>query len=142
EVTTHRDGERFMQRFTNGGQPASDLELIGASKEMGTIIHFKPDPEIFSMTEFKFDTIQERLREAAFLFPDLKITLTDERTDTTVVYQYDDLLLSLVNYLNDRKDFLHDVLSFSGTQEYIEMYFAFQFTESYSENIYSCVNHL
>src|SRR5699024_2117714 len=84
-VTTHRDGERFMQRFTNGGQPASDLELIGASKEMRTIIHFKPDPEIFSMTEFKFDTIQERLREAAFLFPDLKITLTDEWTDTTEV---------------------------------------------------------
>src|SRR5699024_3270087 len=75
EVTSQRDGERFMQIFTNGGQPASELELIGASKEMGTIIHFKPDPEIFSMTEFKFDTIQERLREAAFLFPDLKITL-------------------------------------------------------------------
>src|SRR5699024_11627603 len=72
----------------------SNLELIGASKEMGTIIHFKPDPEIFSMTEFKFDTIQERLREAAFLFPDLKITLTDERTDTTEVYQYEDALVS------------------------------------------------
>lgn len=142
EVTTHRDGERFMQRFTNGGQPASDLELIGASKEMGTIIHFKPDPEIFSMTEFKFDTIQERLREAAFLFPDLKITLTDERTDTTEVYQYEDALVSFVNYLNEGKDGLHDVVSFSGTQEEIEMDFAFQFTESYSENIHSFVNHV
>src|SRR5699024_11555224 len=78
-------------------------------------------PEIFSMTEFKFDTIQERLREAAFLFPDLKITLTDERTDTTEVYQYEDALVSFVNYLNEGKDGLHDVVSFSGTQEEIEM---------------------
>src|SRR5699024_1804519 len=61
EVTTHRNGERFMQRFTNGGQPASDLELIGASQEMCTIYNLKLNEEIFSMTIFKFDTIQERL---------------------------------------------------------------------------------
>src|SRR5699024_11908503 len=103
EVISHLDIEMFMQIFINGDQPASYLELIGASKEIGTIIHFKPNPEIFSMTEFKFDTIQERLREAAFLFPDLKITLTDERTDTTEVYQYEDALVSFVNYLNEGK---------------------------------------
>lgn len=142
EVTTYRNGEEYVQQFGDGGKPMSDLELRGPSTKSGTVIHFKPDTDIFSIIAFKFETIQERLREAAFLFPNLKITLTDERVGIKEVYQYEDALVSFVKYLNEGKDGLHDVGSFSGSQDEIELDFAFQFTESYSENIHSFVNHV
>src|SRR5699024_3322906 len=66
-ITTIRNGEQFKQTFEGGGKPASSLEKIGSSKQKGTTIRFKPDEAIFTHTEYKFDTIAERLREAAFL---------------------------------------------------------------------------
>src|SRR5699024_7232167 len=110
-VTTIRNGEQFTQHFTNGGKPASTLESLGKTNKSGTKIHFKPDDSIFSSTEYKFDTIAERLREAAFLLPNLKITLSDERTNVEEVYQYEDGLISFVKYLNEGKDALHDVVA-------------------------------
>lgn len=142
EVTTNRNGEAWFQRYENGGIPVEPLVSIGKTNKKGTMIRFKPDPEIFSTTDFKFDTIAERLRESAFLLNDLKITLTDERTGVTEEYNYSEGLVSFVNYLNEGKDALHDVLSFSGAEEKIEVDFAFQFTDSYVENIHSFVNHV
>lgn len=141
-VTTMRNGEKYTQRFVEGGKPETDLEYVAKARKTGTIISFKPDPEIFSYTSFKFETISERLREAAFLFPNLKITLTDERQDVTEVYEYEDALVSFVHYLNEGKDGLHDVVSFSGKQADIELDFAFQFADTYVENMHSFVNHV
>ncbi len=142
EVTTFRNGEKYYQHFKNGGKPTDTLIHQGKTKKSGTIIRFKPDPSIFSATTFKFDTISERLRESAFLFPGLKITLRDERENIEEVYDYEDGLISFIDYLNEGKDALHDVKSFSGEQNGIELDFAFQFSDSYVENMHSFVNHV
>lgn len=142
EVTTSSHGEQYHQRFANGGKPVSSLEFMGNSRHSGTTIHFKPDPLIFSETVFQFETISERLREAAFLLPDLKIILKDERMALEETYHYEEGLVSFIEYLNEGKTNLHEVVFFKDQAEEIELDFAFQFTESYTENIHSFVNHV
>ncbi|PAV34253.1 DNA topoisomerase IV subunit B, partial [Bacillus licheniformis] len=66
-VTIERDGNVYRQRFENGGKPVTSLDKIGTTKKTGTLIHFKPDPAMFSTTTFNFETLSERLRESAFL---------------------------------------------------------------------------
>ncbi|WP_077326478.1 DNA topoisomerase IV subunit B [Virgibacillus siamensis] len=142
EVTTFRDGNKYIQRFENGGIPSGTLENVGTSRKKGTIIHFKPDPEIFSAKVYNFETLSERLRESAFLLKGLKIELVDERNDVKEEYQFNDGLESFVAYLNEEKDTLHPVVSFEGEQQGIEVDFAFQFNDGFAESMLSFVNHV
>lgn len=142
EVTSHRDGEVYFQRFENGGVPVGSSKKIGTSKKTGSRIHFKPDSSIFSTTVFSYETISERLREAAYLLKGLRIEIKDERTEENEVYEYPDGLKSFVHYLNEDKDPLHDVVFFEGEQQEIEVEFAFQFNDGFSENVLSFVNHV
>ncbi|HLR63079.1 MAG TPA: DNA topoisomerase IV subunit B [Lentibacillus sp.] len=142
EVTIFRDGYKYYQRFENGGKPVSSLEKMGKTSKKGTVIHFKPDPAIFSVTDYDFETLSERLREAAFLLKGLKIELTDERYGLKEAYQFPDGLKSFVTYLNEEKDTLHPVVSFEGQQQSIEVDFAFQFNDGFAESILSFVNHV
>lgn len=142
EVTSFRDGNIYFQRFENGGKPAGTMENKGTTRKKGSIIHFKPDPTILSSTVYNFETLSERLREAAFLLKGLKIELIDERDDTNELYEYPDGLESFVAYLNEEKDTLHPVVSFEGEQQEMEVDFAFQFNDGYSESMLSFVNHV
>ncbi|GGH81196.1 topoisomerase-4 subunit B [Pullulanibacillus pueri] len=141
-VTIKRDGGVFQQRFENGGHPVTTLENIGKSKQTGTEIHFKPDPMIFSATHYNFDTLSERLREAAFLLKGLKITLIDKRDNKEESYQYETGIKAFIEYLNEDKDILHPVAAFEGESNGIEVEVAFQFNDGYSENILSFVNNV
>ncbi|OZU90672.1 DNA topoisomerase IV subunit B [Virgibacillus indicus] len=142
DVTIYRDGQTYIQRFADGGKPVGTLELKGATKKKGTVIHFKPDPAIFSSIVYNFEILSERLRESAFLLKGLKIQLDDKRTVEKEVYEYPDGLESFVNYLNEEKDGLHPVVSFEGEQQQIEVDFAFQFNDGFSESMLSFVNHV
>ncbi|QAS50888.1 DNA topoisomerase IV subunit B [Halobacillus litoralis] len=143
EVHICRDGEKFYQRFENGGVAVTSLENKGATRKTGTTIRFKPDPSIFSVTKFDFETLSERLREAAFLLKGFRIILIDERKETVrEEYQYNDGLESFVSYLNEEKDTLHPVVSFEGNHGDIEVDFAFQFNDGFAENILSFVNNV
>lgn len=142
EVTVYRNGKIHFQRYENGGKPITELMVEGETKKTGTTVRFKPDATIFSTTDFHFDTIAERLRESAFLLPNLDIRFTDERTDRQERYHYSEGLISFIKYLNEGKDALHDVLFFSGKEDGIEVDFAFQFTNSYVESMHSFVNHV
>lgn len=141
-VTIHRDGFIFQQSFENGGVPVTTLEKIGTTRKTGTTIHFKPDPKIFSTTAFNYETLSERLRESAFLMRGMKIELIDERTNIRDVFQYENGLEAFVAYLNEEKDALHPVVYISGEQNGIEVEFAFQFNDGYSENVLSFVNNV
>nr|WP_099362913.1 DNA topoisomerase IV subunit B [Fredinandcohnia onubensis] len=141
-VTIKRNGFVYEQRFENGGKPATTLENIGKTNQTGTTIHFKPDPTIFSTTTFNFETLSERLRESAFLLKGLKIEIFDDRNDLHEVYHYENGIEAFVEYLNEEKDVLHPVVSFEGVQNRIEVDFAFQFNDGYSENILSFVNNV
>ncbi|MFC3886038.1 DNA topoisomerase IV subunit B [Bacillus songklensis] len=141
-VTIKRDGLVYQQRFENGGKPVTTLEKIGKTRETGTKIHFKPDAQIFSTTAYNYDTLSERLRESAFLLKGLKIELVDERYDQQDVFQYESGIEAFVSYINEGKDSLHPVLFFDGEQNNIEVEFAFQFNDGYSETILSFVNNV
>ena len=142
ELEIHRNGEKYYMRFEDGGKPATTLEHIGSTKDSGTTVHFKPDPEIFSVTKFNFDILAERLRESAFLLKGLKIELIEEATEKHEVYHYDNGIEAFVSYLNEDKDVLHPVHYIEGTQDEIEVEFAFQFNDGYSETILSFVNNV
>ncbi|SES78128.1 topoisomerase-4 subunit B [Oceanobacillus limi] len=142
EVTTYRDGSIYYQRFENGGKPVGNLEKKGTTRKTGTVIHFKPDVQIFSTTVFDFETLSERLREAAFLLKGLKIELVDQRKDEKDEYEFPEGLKSFATYLNEEKDTLHDVIFFEGEQQEIEVEFAFQFNDGYAESMLSFVNHV
>lgn len=141
-VTIKRDGHIYRQRFENGGSAVTTLEKIGTTKETGTTIHFKPDPTIFSTTDFNYDTLSERLRESAFLLKGMKITIVDERHNVQEVFCYDTGIKAFVDFLNEEKDVLHEVVSIEGEQQGIEVDYAFQFNDGYSENILSFVNNV
>lgn len=141
-VTIERDGFVYQQRFENGGKPVTSLEKIGKTKKTGTLTHFKPDPTMFSTTTYNFETLSERLRESAFLLKGLKIELIDERNDQHEVFYYENGIEAFVAYLNEEKDVLSEVVSFEGEHHSIEVDFAFQFNDGYSENILSFVNNV
>ncbi|TWM24474.1 hypothetical protein CHCC14821_0944 [Bacillus paralicheniformis] len=141
-VTIERDGNVYRQRFENGGKPVTSLDKIGTTKKTGTLIHFKPDPTMFSTTTFNFETLSERLRESAFLLKGLKIELIDERDQTKETFLYENGIEAFVAYLNEEKDALSEVVSFEGEHNGIEVDFAFQFNDGYSENILSFVNNV
>jgi len=142
EVTIHRDGKKYRQRFENGGLPVTTLEHIGSTKETGTAIHFLPDPSIFSVTKYNYETICERLRESAFLLKGLKIELNDLRNDVQEVFFFETGIEAFVEYLNEEKDVLHPVAYVEGTQDEIEVEFSYQFNDGYSETILSFVNNV
>ncbi|API94036.1 DNA topoisomerase 4 subunit B [Virgibacillus pantothenticus] len=142
EVTIHRDGATYFQRFENGGKPVGTLEKKGSTKKSGSTIHFKPDPTIFTSVVYDFETLSERLREAAFLLKGLTIELHDLRHDQTEKYQFPDGLKAFVDYLNEEKDTLHSVVAFEGEQQGIEVDFAFQFNDGFAESMLSFVNHV
>ncbi|MCY8577945.1 DNA topoisomerase IV subunit B [Bacillus haynesii] len=141
-VTIERDGNVYRQRFENGGKPVTSLDKIGTTKKTGTLIHFKPDPTMFSTTTFNFETLSERLRESAFLLKGLKIELIDERDHTKETFLYENGIEAFVAYLNEEKDAFSEIVSFEGEHNGIEVDFAFQFNDGYSENILSFVNNV
>ncbi|MEK4699734.1 DNA topoisomerase IV subunit B [Solibacillus sp. FSL R7-0668] len=143
EVTIHREGQIYKQRFENGGKPATSLDILGKTKENGTLVHFLPDPTIFSVTKYNYDTLAERLRESAFLLKGLKIELIDERGEGKhEFFHYESGIEAFVAYLNEEKDVLHPVKYVEGDMQEIEVEFAFQFNDGYSETILSFVNNV
>ncbi|GEP83536.1 DNA topoisomerase IV subunit B [Staphylococcus piscifermentans] len=145
DVEIYRDGYIYEQKFNKGGLPATGLEKKGKTRKKGTKVTFKPDPEIFkSTTAFNFDTLSERLQESAFLLKDLKITLTDLRAgkEREEIYHYEEGIKEFVSYVNEGKEVLHDVSTFSGESHGIEVDVAFQYNDQYSESILSFVNNV
>ncbi|MCV2232232.1 DNA topoisomerase IV subunit B [Acholeplasma manati] len=147
EVTIYRDGLIMQQRFTEGGKVISPLVELGKTKRTGTTVWFKPDPKVFSTTLYSYDTIKDRLRESAFLIRNLKITLNDERTNQSDVFQYERGISEYVEFLNKGKQEYHPVKDLMGVytvnkNNAIEVETAFQFTNQYSETIISFVNNV
>ncbi|WP_275980181.1 DNA topoisomerase IV subunit B [Halalkalibacter alkaliphilus] len=142
-VEIKRDGQVYKQRFENGGKPATTLEKTGKTRKSGTTIHFKPDPTIFSATTYNIETLTERLREAAFLLKGLKIELVDLRGEgSQQEFYFENGIEAFVEYLNEDKETLSPVVFFSGDQNDIEVEFAFQFNDGYTENVLSFVNNV
>lgn len=144
-LTIVRDHVRYQEKFRDGGQPIGTLKELGKTREgSGTTVTFKPDPTIFSTTVYDYQTLARRLRESAFLLKGVKITLTDKREgmEQEEVFQFANGIEDFVAYLNEDKDTLGKVFSFTGTQDGVEVDVAAQYNDGYTENLLSFVNNV
>ena len=141
-VTICREGGKFEISFKDGGKLDKPLEKIGTSNKTGTTVRFLPDAEIFSTTNFSYTTICERMQESAFLLKGLTVDVIDEEDEKSATFYYEKGLEAFVEYLNEDKKAIHNVVGFEGTKERIEVECAFQYTDGYSENVVSFVNNV
>ncbi len=141
-VEVHRDGHVHTMEFERG-DVSQELQVGEATSKTGTYIDFLPDPEMFSELDFHFDTLQQRLRELAFLTPGLHIKLTDERPDREheVDFQYEGGIAAFVKFLNVNKTPVNpEPIHLTGAQPPFEVDVAIQYNGTYTETIYSFVN--
>ena len=142
EVTVKRDKKEYYIRFENGGHTVAPLKEVGPAKGTGTTVRFLPDPEIFNTTNFSFTTVCERMQESAFLLKGITIEVIDEEDERSAKYHYERGIEEFVEDLNKGKNTLHNVLSFTGTKDQIEVDISMQYTDTYNENIVSFVNNV
>lgn len=150
EATVRRDGTIWEQRFELG-KPASDLQevdTLGNDTSTGTSIRFKPDASIFETTDFEFETLENRLRELAFLNSGVEITLREDNgEEREKTFLYEGGIREFVEYLNETRDPLHDeVIHFEEEQEndgqLIQVELAIQATDAVQESINSFANNI
>ena len=142
EVNIKRDGYEYFISFENGGHLKTPLTRLEKTNKTGTKVRFWPDDTIFSTTNFSFSTICERMQECAFLLKNLTIELFNEEENKKEIYHYENGLKSFVEYLNEDKNELHKVVNFEGMKDGIDVQVAFQYTDTYTENIISFVNNV
>ncbi|OGX07213.1 MAG: DNA gyrase subunit B, partial [Omnitrophica WOR_2 bacterium GWA2_47_8] len=140
-ATVRREGRIFEQRYERGA-PMGSVKEIGVTQERGTTITFIPDDEIFSTTDFHFDTLASRLRELAFLNKGVHIAILDERTGKKHDFLYEGGIISFVQFLNTNKIPLHDVIHNLKERALIQVEFAIQYNDSYQENVFSFANNI
>ena len=143
EVEVLRDGVLYTQTFKTGGEKVSSIKKEKTNRKgSGTTVRFLPSEHIFSTIVWSYETLAERLRESAFLLKGLTITLTDERTNTSDEFCYEEGIRNFIQYLNEEKDTLSPIVDFNSTIDGVETEFAFQYNDGYSETILSFVNNV
>lgn len=136
---------KIYEQMYERGKVIKPLTIVGETDKRGTLVHFKPDAEIFEETEYQFDILRQRLREMAFLTKGLKITLKDEREgkEKERTFHYEGGIKEFVSHLNKHKTILYDEIFYcEGTKDNVEVEIAFQHNDSYVENIFSFVNNI
>ena len=141
-ATVRRDGKKYRQRFERG-VPVTELEVIGDSNTTGTTIEFKPDSKIFDEVDFNFETLEYRIREMAFLNRGIKITLEDKRDGKKEKFHYEGGIKSFVKYINKNKTPIQkNIMYFESQKEDTIVELALQYTDGYSENVYTFANNI
>ncbi|MCL6452863.1 MAG: DNA topoisomerase (ATP-hydrolyzing) subunit B [Alicyclobacillus sp.] len=143
KVEVHRDGKIYVQEYERGNV-LYDLKVVGTTDHTGTIVTFKPDPEIFTeTTEFQSDILQNRLRELAFLNAGLEIVYRHVREEKEVTYKYEGGVAAFVEFLNRSKDVLHpQPVSVSGVRDDVTVEVALQYNDSYATTLFSFANNI
>ena len=138
-----RDNKIYFQEY-HRGVPVEKVKEIGTYKgdQTGTTITFKPDPEIFKTTKFNFETVAERMRELAYLNKDVTMILKDEAENREESYRFKGGLVDFVKYLDEQRTALHKPVYIEGEKENTPVEIAFEYSDSYSENIHSYVNNI
>ncbi|MGH7851544.1 MAG: DNA topoisomerase (ATP-hydrolyzing) subunit B [Thermodesulfobacteriota bacterium] len=137
-----RDGKVWFQKYERGNA-VSELKETGKTDRRGTKIRFKPDPQIFEIYEFSYDTLAHRIRELAFLNRGLVIQLTDERTGKGQEFYYKGGIVAFVEELNKNKKPLHpDPIYVSGEKDDIIVEVALQYNDGYTETVFCYANNI
>jgi DNA gyrase subunit B len=148
DVEIWRDGFAWEMDYSKG-DPISALRKMGPSKRKGTKIHFLPDKSIFTVTEYNYDTLANRLRQLAFLNKGIEITLSDERTldakgdVKTQTFKYVGGIAEFIKHLNKGKQVLHEKPIYMEAEVgSLVMEIALQYNDSYSETVFSFANNI
>ncbi len=148
KAEVHREGKIFTQEYSRG-KPVTGVVEIGESSITGTYITFRPDPEIFETTDFKYETLAQRMKELAFLNKGLYLYLVDERETEddgslrSETFHSEGGLMEFVQYLDQsRTALLDEPIYITGKKDDVEVEVALQYNTGYSENIYSFVNNI
>ncbi|MDD5023166.1 MAG: DNA gyrase subunit B, partial [Candidatus ainarchaeum sp.] len=141
EVEVHKDGKIHRQRYEKG-LIKSKVEVIGNTIHRGTIVKFKPDSTIFQIIDFEYDYVSQRLKELAFLNKGIKITITGEEEGKEDIFHYEEGISKFVSELVKGKQTISSVFHYEKTQEDVVVEYALQYTDTFSENIFSFVNNI
>ncbi|MDP9050776.1 MAG: DNA topoisomerase (ATP-hydrolyzing) subunit B [Pseudomonadota bacterium] len=149
DVEIWRDGFAWEQDYSKGA-PISKLRKMGPSKRKGTKVHFLPDKTIFTVTDFNYDTLAQRLRELAFLNKGLAITLTDERTTDAKTgesklqnFKYAGGIKEFIKHINRGKQVLHaEPIYMEAERDNVAMEIALQYNDAYSETVFTFANNI
>lgn len=146
EVYVHRNETIYHQAYKKG-VPQFDLKEVGTTDKTGTVIRFKADGEIFTETTvYNYETLQQRIRELAFLNKGIQITLRDERDEENVredSYHYEGGIKSYVELLNEKKEPIHDEpIYIHQSKDDIEVEIAIQYNSGYATNLLTYANNI
>ncbi len=144
----HRDGKAYVQEYSCG-KPTTELRVVGTSNHTGTSITFKPDASIFTVTEYDYKTLANRLRDLAFLNAGITLHLTDLRDldengkPHSETFHSDTGLSEFVRYIDSNKESLiGDVIHLNTERQGIPVEVALTYNNTYNENVYSFVNNI
>ncbi len=141
-VEVYRDGKIYKQEYRRG-EPLGELQVVGTTTKRGTKVVFKPDPEIFETTKIKFDIVERRVRELAYLNPECTFRLVDERLGKELVFKFDRGIEELVLFLcGGRERLFEEVVRIKGEKEGVYADIAFTYVKDYRESIESFVNNI
>jgi DNA gyrase subunit B len=136
------DGKVYRQKYERG-KAIAPVEIIGETKEQGTITSFKPDPLIFNITDFDFDILEARFKELAYLNGGVKITFEDRRIGEKRSYHFEGGIVEFVKALSKNKKSIHkDPIYIEGSYNDVKIQLAMQYTTSYDEDILTFVNNI
>ena len=144
EVRVHKEGKIYEMKFSRG-KVTQPMQVVGDTDRHGTEVVFKPDPEMFEITEYNYETLHTRMREEAFLNAGLRIHTVDNRPgkEQEDTMHYAGGIREFVSFLNRSKDPIHaDVIYMAGSKEDSMAEVAFQYNDGYNETIVSFANNV
>lgn len=141
-LTVHRHGEIHEQSYKMG-IPVEPMKATGKTDSTGTTIHFKPSADVFAITEFKYDTLANRVRELSFLNSGVHIEIEELSTQRKDVFKYEGGITAFVEHLNKAKNPIHnDIIAISAERDDIVIDVALQWSDAYQESIYCFTNNI
>ncbi len=137
----YRDGKIYVQSYAKG-DAKKELEVVGKTDKIGTKITFYPDHEIFALTEFNFQTVENRIRQQAYLTKGVTIDVIDERDGNKCKFYFEGGIKSYVRHLNKNKETIGNIVYVEKTTDEGVVEIALQYTNSFQEQLYSFANNI
>jgi DNA gyrase subunit B len=138
-----RDGKIYVQEFKDGGKPIGGLKTEGTTTKTGTTISFVPDPAVFEVIDFNWNTVLDRIRQQAYLTKGVKIKLTDERVGNSYGFYFEGGIKSYVDHLNRSKQSINEPIFYvEKSTDNVNVEIAVQYMDGFNDNVQTFANNI